>query len=99
MNVAYKSYSDLLVPPALHLAHDKKGIVRGALSYVANKCVWNRILTGELTLEAITIGGCGSVYKPELNISHHHHFISKQAYIIQNKIKKFGLDFFRAQVN
>jgi hypothetical protein len=95
LNNSYQRYCHGAAQFQLHLTDNKCDIIRESINYVANKPVWNRILTGELTLEAITIGGCGSIYKPEANIRDHHHFISKQSYIIQNKIKSLGINFFR----
>lgn len=65
------------------------------INYLASNEVWNRILTGNLTLEAIVIGGAGFISKPKVNIRNHHHFISKSAYIAQSIIRTKGLNFFR----
>ena len=70
-------------------------ITKDAICYIADIEVWNRILIGELNLEAIIIGGSGLVAKPDLNIRSHHIFVSKRAYIAQNMIKRNGLSFFR----
>lgn len=44
-------------------------------------------------MEAITIGGIGKIYKPNINISLIHHQISKLSYLIQSKIREQGLNF------
>ena len=69
------------------------------INYIASLEVWNRILTGDLTLESITIGGIGMIEKPNINITNHHKFMSKRAYIAQNMIKSKGLSFFREFTN
>ena len=66
-----------------------------AVCYVADYTLWSRIFTGELNLEAISIGGCGLVLKPEQNIAELHHLISKLSYLVQSKIKRDGIEFFR----
>lgn len=66
-----------------------------AICYVADIETWNRILTADLSLESIIIGGKGIIYRPNYNISHHHGFISKNAYLIQNLVKRSGLRFFQ----
>ena len=65
------------------------------INYIASREVWSRILVGELTLEAIIIGGIGSIKKPDINIRDHHMFVSKRAYVAQNMINSKGLSFFR----
>jgi hypothetical protein len=65
------------------------------VNYIASRETWNRILVGDLTLESIIIGGIGMIEKPNINISKHHMFVSKAAYIAQNMIKSKGLSFFR----
>lgn len=65
------------------------------INYQADVSVWNRIFNGDLNLESIIIGGAGKIISPNKNISEHHHFISKQSYVIQNQIKQKGLLFFR----
>lgn len=74
-------------------------VVAGDVNYIASQEVWNRILIGELTLESIIIGGSGVVEKPNLNISHHHHFVSKSGYIAQNLIRSKGLIFYMESEN
>jgi hypothetical protein len=69
------------------------------INYIAPKEVWNRILTGDLTLESIIIGGIGMIDKPNLNIRNHHMFVSKRAYVAQNMIASKGLSFFREFAN
>lgn len=70
-------------------------IIKDRINYSADIDVWNRILIGELTLEAITIGGAGVIHKPNVNIRDHHMFISKRAYVAQNLIKNNGLFFYK----
>ncbi len=65
------------------------------INYIADREVWNRIFTGELTLEAIIIGGAGTISKPVDNMSEHFFFVMKRGYIAQNKIRISGLSFFR----
>ena len=50
------------------------------INYIAPLEAWNRILTGDLTLESIIIGGIGMIEKHDLNIRNHHMFVSKRAY-------------------
>lgn len=69
------------------------------INYVASVEVWNRILTGELTLESIIIGGAGVIQKPNINIRNHHMYVSKRAYVAQNMIQSKGLSFFREFAN
>ena len=63
------------------------------------KVFWNRILTGDLTLESIIIGDIGMIEKPNINIRNHHMFVSKRAYVAQNMIRSKGLSFFREFAN
>ena len=67
------------------------------INYIATPQVWNRILIGELTLEAIIIGGSGVIVKPDMNMNlrDHHHFVSKTGYIAQYMINEKGLSFYR----
>ena len=69
------------------------------INYIAPLEVWNRILTGELTLESIIIGGIGMIEKPNINIRNHHMFVSKRAYVAQNMIRSKGLSFYREFAN
>ena len=69
------------------------------INYIAPQEVWNRIFTGELTLESLIIGGIGMIDKPNINIRNHHMFVSKRAYVAQNMIKSKGLSFFREFAN
>jgi len=69
------------------------------INYIAPLEVWNRILTGDLTLESIIIGGIGMIEKPNINIRNHHMFVSKRAYVAQNMIRSKGLSFFREFAN
>ena len=79
-----------------NLVTSKDQIDKSKINYVMGIQDWNRILNGELNLEAIIIGGIGVIHAPEnKNISSHHHFISKLSYVIQNQIRKNGLSFFR----
>ena len=69
------------------------------INYIAPLEVWNRILTGDLTLESIIIGGIGMIEKPNINIRNHHMFVSKRAYVAKNMIRSKGLSFFREFAN
>jgi hypothetical protein len=61
----------------------------------ADPLIWQRILIGDITLEAITIGGMGTMIKPkEVNITEIHRKISKLAYLIQNSIRDRGISYF-----
>jgi len=61
------------------------------LVYVANSEVWSRILIGELTIEAISIGGAGNVLTdPSVNIAPIHHLLTRWAYQIQVRIREQG---------
>jgi hypothetical protein len=52
-------------------------------------------MIGELTLEAIIIGGLGLVHKPNTrNISDLHGKVSKLSYQIQARLKADGVNFF-----
>lgn len=95
INTAYRSKAASVDFIKTKFLDNAEAVDANCVNYVADRATWNRILIGELTLEAITIGGCGMIYKPAKNISKHHQFISKQAYIIQNSIKKSGLSFYR----
>jgi len=66
-----------------------------AVSLQSDRSTWQRIFIGELTLEAIIIGGMGLIHKPnERNISDLHHKLSKIAYQIQDGIRQNGIRFF-----
>jgi hypothetical protein len=66
-----------------------------AVSYQTERAVWQRIFIGELTLEAVTVGGLGLISKPKtVNISRIHHELSKLSYLIQANILKNGIHFF-----
>ena len=72
-------------------------VSKADINYIASHEVWKRILNGNLTLEAIIIGGSGSIITPDININrrNHHMFVSKRSYIAQNMINLKGLTFFR----
>lgn len=56
---------------------------------------WQRILIGDLTIESISIGGMGMIFKENSNnIRDIHLKLSKFAYIAQSQIKKLGLEFY-----
>jgi len=74
-------------------------VIPDCINYVTDVPMWNRILCGELNIEAIIIGGSGMIYKPEMNIRHHHRFMSKHSYVIQNNIRHSGVLFFRQNFN
>ena len=88
--------STKFVPLTLACESDEVTIEPNGITYVANRSTWNLILTGELTLESIIIGGSGLIYTNNENIREHHMFMSKTCYIIQNKIKSDGIYFFLA---
>lgn len=98
INDAYKKYTKVSGEKYIEVAFNTTGqnISKNRINYIADVEVWNRILIGELTLEAITIGGSGIISKPDVNIRDHHMFVSKRAYIAQNMINKQGLMFFKA---
>ena len=85
------------IPLVLRTTSVKKPVNNNAITYEASVATWNLILTGELTLESIIIGGSGLVYKPQRNIREHFIFISKLSYEIQNRIKDDGINFFRTK--
>lgn len=87
------------VPLTLACASDEITLEPDGITYVANRSTWNSILTGELTLESIIIGGSGLIYTHEADIREHHKFMSKTSYVIQNKIKNNGINFFLANCN
>lgn len=98
INDAYKKYTNISGEKYIEVVFNTTGqnTSKNKINYTADVEVWNRILIGELTLEAITIGGSGIISKPDLNIRDHHMFVSKRAYIAQNMIDKKGLMFFKA---
>jgi hypothetical protein len=61
--------------------------------YATNKVTWQRILTGVINLETISIGGGGSIIRvpKEFNIRDIHHGIGNFGYIAQNKFRTEGL--------
>jgi hypothetical protein len=70
----------------------------GTVAFEATPQLWSRILIGELTLEAIIIGGVGMIHKPaERNISDIHFKVSKLAYFIQSRVLASGLSFYFEQ--
>ena len=59
----------------------------------ANPEVWNDIFSGKQTIEAITIGGAGTINKPlDYNLSTMFHSMTKICYRIQSIINKEGLN-------
>ena len=56
------------------------------MNYIADHEVWNRIIIGDLTLEAIIIGGSGTIKKPFSDVSDLF-FVMKRGYIAQNRIQ------------
>ncbi len=77
----------------INLIYDEGDYKKNTIAYLTSKIHWSKILTGEITMEAITIGGIGKIYKPNINISLIHHQISKLSYLIQSKIREQGLNF------
>ena len=67
------------------------------INLIADREVWGRIIVGELTLEAILIGGSGAIKKPVPDFSDNFYFVMKHGYIIQNRILVSGLSFFKEQ--
>lgn len=65
--------------------------VESCVELVATRLIWSRILTGELTLETIIIGGAGIIIRPSQSITHVHRGLSKLSYVIQSKIRDHGL--------
>jgi hypothetical protein len=61
--------------------------------YATSKIAWQRILTGIINLEAISIGGCGVVVRvpKEFNMRDIHHGIGNFGYIAQNNLRASGL--------
>ena len=95
INANYRAITEEAEYLSVKLLTPKDEIAEGMICYKADIEVWNRILIGEINLEAITAGGCGLIAKPDVNIRDHHMFISKKAYIAQNMIRKDGMAFFR----
>jgi len=63
--------------------------------YVADELTWIKMLTGELTLESISIGGLGSVFKDNnFNSREIHYKIGNFGYIAQNNIRTKGLSYY-----
>jgi hypothetical protein len=61
--------------------------------YATNRVTWQRILTGMINLEAISIGGGGLIVRVprEFNIQEIHHGIGNFGYIAQNNFRTGGL--------
>ncbi len=77
------------------LPHVEHVFESNAVSYQCDRVTWQRIMIGELTLEAIIIGGLGLVHKPNTrNISDLHGKVSKLSYQIQARLKADGVNFF-----
>ncbi len=56
--------------------------------YCADPLVWQRIFIGDINLEALGIGGLGTiVVNPETNIRAAHYFLSNYAYRLQNQVR------------
>jgi hypothetical protein len=64
---------------------------REVVELLASRIIWSRILNGELTLEAVIIGGAGMVKRPSESISQTHRALSSLSYSVQSRIRKFGL--------
>ena len=94
INEGYKEFSNVNEYVPVRFITHNDNISNDKINYIASNEIWNRILIGELTLESIIVGGLGKISKPNINISHHHHFISKRAYVAQNRIQSIGLRFF-----
>ena len=63
--------------------------------YITDELTWIKILTGELTLESISIGGLGNVFKENtFNSREIHYKIGNFGYIAQNNIKNKGLNYY-----
>ena len=61
----------------------------------ADRATWQEILTGKLTIEAITIGGAGIIYKdPGINVSPLHHALTKWCYKAQSEILQNGFNWY-----
>jgi hypothetical protein len=61
----------------------------------ADRITWQDILTGKLTIEAITIGGAGIIYKdPTINVSSLHHALTKWCYKAQSEILQIGFNWY-----
>jgi len=96
INTSYKKFVDIndFIPVKLttHLTYQRSDHI----NYIAPVTVWNRILTGDLNIEAIIIGGAGVITKPNCNIRHQHMFMSKLSYVIQARILNEGVLFFQS---
>ncbi len=57
---------------------------------VASPLIWSRILCAEITLEALIIGGSGTIYRypKDYNISLIHRALSEFSYIAQSRLKQ-----------
>lgn len=95
LNTKFKSFVGEESFINTRLLVNESDVDNDSINYVTDISTWNRILTGDLNLESIIIGGSGRIFKPNLNIREHHMFVSKQSYIIQNCIKTSGISFFR----
>jgi len=95
INEAYKKTCDPNEYIAVRFKTMDDEISKGDVNYIASQEIWSRVLNGNLTLEAIIIGGAGRISKPDVNIRNHHMFVSKRSYIAQSMINSKGLSFFR----
>jgi len=94
LNKEFARQSRVPVSLKIRLLARQEDVDFDCVNYISDEITWSRILCGELTLEAIIVGGSGAIYKPDVNIQQHHRFVSKQAYVIQNLIAQNGLKFF-----
>lgn len=85
---------EFLSEPHRHSSLPNRGIQHndGArVQLVASKLTWSRILSGDLTLESIIIGGAGTIRRPRESISDLHRQLSSLAYSLQRMIREQGL--------
>ena len=70
-----------------------------SVTYAADAACWQRILTGQLTMEAITIGGSGIIRTDPagLSIQPIHHEMSRFAYLAQRGLLTQGLGWLDTQ--
>ena len=62
---------------------------KNKIFFISNKITWQKIINGELNLEAILIGGNGNIIKiHEQNMREVSICVSEFSYIYQNKISK-----------
>lgn len=96
-NKANSYIKDVAKPGALRFCitdeFDQNEFSDPGVVYATNRVTWQRILTGMINLEAISIGGGGLIVRvpKEFNIREIHHGIGNFGYIAQSRLRTEGL--------